>query len=584
MSRKMTGIKVLLAVVMMAWGVSAVGVQAKHRERRAGAVVYKWKAEMTAGQRQALSDVLIKYNLGLDKKIGDGSIVRAKGMKASAFSEEAIADALLLSGGVEWAEPDYVVNAVFEPNDPLYSGQWWHRNITSPAAWDLVTGVTQVIVAVCDTGVDTTHPDLVKNLILPGWNTYLNNTNCADTYGHGTAVAGCAAAAGNNGLGVAGMAWNVKILPIRITYQDGGGSAYITDIADGIAYGADHGAKVVNVSFGGYSYSTIVSAADYARGKGALVVFAAGNESADLTGSADPASILLVGATTSSDTPASFSNYGTPIDVVAPGESFLTCVMGGGYGYWSGTSFSSPITAGLAALIYSLNPGYTPAQVESFIENSSKDLGMTGEDTVYGFGLIQAGLAVVRAKDAIANLPPVAVATASPTAGNLPLPVTFNGSQSSDPEGAIVSYVWVFGDGSAAVSGVTVTHTYASAGSFTAVLTVTDSKAATATAKVTIVVADPSVINAPSALTAKALSRVVTLAWVDNSANETGFYIERAVKVRSGAGPFARIATVGANVRTFTQTVTASTYYYRVQAFNATRVSAYSNTAAVQVR
>ena len=585
MIKRMMGMKLFLVVAVIAWGGAAFGAPAQHRARRPDTVTYKWKAQMTDQARQALASVLVKYDLVLDKKIADGGIIRVKAKRGVGISEESLAAALMQSGGVEWAEPDYVVDAVVIPNDPYYFSQWWHQNIASAGAWDITTGSTQVIVAVCDTGVDVTHPDLVRNLILPGWNTYLNNTNCVDTYGHGTAVAGCTAAIGNNGIGMAGMAWNVKILPIRITYQDGIGSAYITDIADGIAYGADRRAKVVNVSFGGFSYSTIITAADYARGKGALVVFAAGNDGLDLTGSADSASILLVGATTSYDARASFSNYGSPIDVVAPGESILTCVMGGAYGYWSGTSFSAPITAGLAALIFSINPSFTPAQVETLIKSSCKDLGATGDDSVYGFGLIQAAGAVAKAKAAlVVNLPPVAKATATPTSGSLPLVVLLDGSQSSDSDGVISSYVWSFGDGSAPVAGVTISHTYATAGIFTAMLTATDDKGAVSTSSVAITVTDPAVLLAPSALSASVVSRTITLKWMDNSSNETGFYIERAVKTKTGIGTYSRVGTVGLNIRSYIETVPANTYYYRVQAFNATRLSAYSNVISLRVK
>ncbi len=374
--------------------------------RRPGVVLYKWKADMSPEQRTALAALLSAYDMRLDRKLVDGTVLRVKANRPAGRDEEAMAADLELSGAVEWAEPDYVEQAVATPNDPYYANQWQHVNIRSAGAWDITTGSTQVIVAVCDTGVDLGHPDLASRLVLPGWNTYLNNTNCMDTHGHGTMVAGFAAAAGNNGIGVAGVAWNVRILPIRITFADGGGSAYVSDIGEAITYGADHGAKVVNVSFSGYSSSTIISAADYAQGKGTLVVIAAANDGVDLTGSPDPASIVLVGATTTADTRASFSNYGTPIDVVAPGVNVWSTIMGGGYGYGSGTSFSSPITAGLAALIFSVNPSLTPQAVEGCIESTCKDLGSVGEDGVFGFGLIQADAAVAKAYGTTKSPPP----------------------------------------------------------------------------------------------------------------------------------------------------------------------------------
>lgn len=178
----------------------------------------------------------------------------------------------------------------------------------------------------------------------------------------------------------------------------------------------------------------------------------------------------------------------------------------------------------------------------------------------------------------------MAKATATPTSGSLPLAVALDGSLSSDPDGAIASYVWSFGDGSPSVTGMTTSHTYATAGIFMAVLTVTDDKGATSTASVAITVSDPSILVAPSALAVTVVRRAVTLKWVDNSSNETGFYIERAVKTRTGIGPYSRVGTVGANIRAYSETVLANTYYYRVQAFNATRLSTYSNVISVRVK
>lgn len=183
------------------------------------------------------------------------------------------------------------------------------------------------------------------------------------------------------------------------------------------------------------------------------------------------------------------------------------------------------------------------------------------------------------------NTPPTAVASANPTSGIIPLAVSFSGAGSSDPDGSIASYAWTFGDGSGA-SGITASHTYASSGTFTARLTVTDNRGATAFQNVTVTAsADPNVINAPSALSASAPRKgSVTLNWSDNSGNESGFYIERAP---SAGGAFARVGQVAANVRTFSQSgVAAGTYLYRVQAFSTTtgQVSAYSNQVSVKVK
>ncbi|HJQ27554.1 MAG TPA: glycoside hydrolase family 44 protein [Blastocatellia bacterium] len=179
-----------------------------------------------------------------------------------------------------------------------------------------------------------------------------------------------------------------------------------------------------------------------------------------------------------------------------------------------------------------------------------------------------------------ANGPPTAVATATPQTGSAPLPVAFDGSGSSDSDGTITAYVWSFGDGAVA-SGATASHTYTNPGNYTVMLTVTDNAGATASTSLTVVARTPTtVINPPSNLTASVASRVVTLRWVDNSSNESGFYIERA----SSSGAYARVGQVGANVTTFSETLARGTYYYRVQAFAAGGLSYYSNKAQVKVK
>ena len=183
------------------------------------------------------------------------------------------------------------------------------------------------------------------------------------------------------------------------------------------------------------------------------------------------------------------------------------------------------------------------------------------------------------------NVVPIAVLNANPTSGNIPLAVGFDASGSSDADGTIASYTWNFGDGSTGAGAIS-QHTYTKAGTYTATLTVTDNTGAQSTSTVTISTVDPNIINAPSTPSATIFGKTVTLIWLDNANNETGYYVERAVKVTKGTPSYSRVGTVGANVTKYSETVVANTYLYRLQGFNTTTgtVSAYSGSVSIRVR
>ena len=301
---------------------------------------------------------------------------------------------------VEYVELDYVLSLDLTPNDTYFASQWHLPKIKAPDAWDISTGNSSVIIAICDTGIDDLHPDLSANIV-PGRNVYDNNSNTRDVYGHGTQVAGTAAAIGNNGLGVASVAWNCRIMPIRIS--DTSGYATYTTIVKGITYAADNGARVANISYSCSTSSAVADAARYMQSKGGVVTVSAGNASTfDNTG--DNPYVLTVSATDSSDTITSWSNTGNLIDVSAPGLGILTTTRGGGYGSVSGTSFSAPIVAGIAALAFSVNPSLNPIQVQEIIKYSAYDLGESGWDPKYGWGRVNAYNAVVLAKNTVGQL------------------------------------------------------------------------------------------------------------------------------------------------------------------------------------
>jgi thermitase len=317
---------------------------------------------------------------------------------------------------VEFAEPDWILppaNTV--PNDPQFPNQWHLSKIAAPAAWDSVIGSPAVVIAILDTGCDPNHPDLAPKYV-PGWNFYDNNSDWSDVYGHGTAVAGCAAAVTNNAQGVAGVAWDCRIMPIRIS--DPNGYANLSTITSALVWAADQGARVANISYRVSEYSSLQSAAQYFVGKGGVVTVSAGNQATFISDPDNPY-VLTVGATTSSDTLASFSNTGNIVDMVAPGSNITTTQRGGGYATWSGTSFSAPITAGVAALVIAAQPGLSGRQVMQVLIESCDDLGATGWDSTYGWGRLNAQKAVARALSGIitGDTTPPSVQFASPAAG-----------------------------------------------------------------------------------------------------------------------------------------------------------------------
>jgi subtilisin family serine protease len=318
-----------------------------------------------------------------------------------------IARALNRDSRVRYAEPNYLVWAHLTPNDTFYYLQWAHPKISSPAAWDTTTGSSAVTVAVIDTGVELADPEFQGRLVT-GYDFANNDADPNDDHGHGTHVAGIIGAAGNNGAGVAGMAWQTKIMPVKVLTSGGTGSHQAT--AQGIVYAVDHGADLINISLGGPSSSTtLYDAIRYAYDHGVLVVASAGNCGDETTYTANgctyqdqpiyPAAydteVFAVAATESNDATASFSNRGSYLDIAAPGYYILSTYLGSNtYVYMYGTSQAAPFVSGLAALLLAVDPTLTAQELQTQIETMSLDLGPTGWDVDYGAGRINAQAAV----------------------------------------------------------------------------------------------------------------------------------------------------------------------------------------------
>lgn len=281
------------------------------------------------------------------------------------------------------------------PNDPAYAQgyQKYLKTIRMSSAWDKVKDARSQVVAVVDTGVDRTHSDLSGKL-LTGYNAISPGQAPNDDNGHGTMVAGIVAAGTGNGEGIAGVVWYGRVMPIKVL--DGNGQGFDADIAEGITWAADHGAKVINLSLGGTQDSpALADAVKYAAGKGVVIVAASGNYGDDTT--VYPAAypeVLAVGATDNAANLTDFSSSGDWVDIAAPGFDITSTYPDDQYATASGTSFAAPITAGVAALVRARYPSLTAAEVQARLKRTARDAGPRGLDPYYGAGFLDAYAAV----------------------------------------------------------------------------------------------------------------------------------------------------------------------------------------------
>jgi subtilisin family serine protease len=292
------------------------------------------------------------------------------------------------------------------PSDPIFENPYsWAFTLPGfPAAWDAANGLGEpVTVAVVDTGVNPVA-DLAGALV-PGWNFVAGNDDTADDNGHGTEVAGTIAARGDNGIGSAGACWRCLIMPIKVADANGVGAD--DNVAAGIRYAVDHGARVVNLSLGQSEDAQVLAdAVSYAEAHGVLVVAAAGNAGGTAPSyPADYPGVLSVAASDGNDARFGWSNYGSWVGVAAAG-CVVTTTSNGGYGTACGTSFATPMTAGLAALILSVRPQATADQIEQAIDRTA--VAVAGGYVAYGRIDAEAALAsfgVVAATDSLVDAP-----------------------------------------------------------------------------------------------------------------------------------------------------------------------------------
>jgi thermitase len=429
---------------------------------------------------------------------------------------------------VLYAEPNYVVQAAGLPDDRYFSELWGLHNtgqtggtpdcdIDAPEAWDLAHGSSDVIVAVIDTGVDYSHPDLAANIWVNtgeiagngidddgngyiddvrGWDFANNDNTPMDDNGHGTHCAGTIGAVGNNGIGVAGVMWTTRIMPLKFLNADGSG--YTDDAVSAILYANRNGAHVISNSWGGGGSSQ--SLKDAIDQSAAVVACAAGNSGRNNNNIAFyPASyaspqIIAVAATDYNDNLASFSNYGTTsVDVAAPGVDILSTYPGGKYAWMSGTSMATPHVAGLAGAIQARYPEMTNLQIKDRIMDTvDKNSGLAKK--------IASGGRINAYKALVSNdiLPPTAGFTVDTASGAAPLTVQFTDTST----GSIDAWNWNFGDGTwfntTDSTQRNPSYTYTAAGIYVAQLTVSNAAGSSTTTpgtEITVTTQDEPVLT-----------------------------------------------------------------------------------------
>ncbi len=379
------------------------------------------------GTSQTQRDILAaSHGVRLKKKLKGESTLEKFELTGSADAVSA-AMQLTLNSAIEFAEPNFIVksdqiNVI--PNDPRFSEQWALRSTGQTGgqygsdlhvgnAWQITTGIPTTVIAVIDSGIDFTHPDLVNNEwtnLLPingdthGWDYVANSGVIRDEQGHGTAIAGIIAAQGNNGTGVSGVMWRASLMSLRVL--DNTGTGDVGDAVEAIDYAVARGAQVINLSWGTEAQSiALKDAIDRALRRGVSVVCSAGNNSRNLDdgleasayypASFDSLHLIAVAATDNLDQLKSWSNYGgSHVAIAAPGENILTTQMGGGYWNVSGTSAAAPLVTGVVGLMKSVRPGTNANQTKRAIVDSARPTAsLNGK--VSGNGVIDASRALL---------------------------------------------------------------------------------------------------------------------------------------------------------------------------------------------
>jgi len=343
-------------------------------------------------------EILVKFKPGVAKTYGNKLLqryglneteeipqIKVKVLKVNPEAQDAVIEALSHNPAVEYVEKNGIAEALFVPNDLFFiSYQWNLPKIQADYAWNITTGTSNVKIAILDTGIDMDHPDLASKIVSA--TDFTGSSSSEDVFGHGTHCAGIAAAATNNGIGVAGTCPGCSLMNVKVMNDTGWGTWSM--VANGIIWAADNGANVISMSLGASDPSSAVEdAINYSWNKGVVVVAAAGNSGNNIPHyPAYYTNSIAVAATDWNDYKASFSNYGDWVDVAAPGVNILSTFKGHGYGTLSGTSMACPHVAGLAGMLFAITSdangdGKINDEVRLLVESTSDDIGI---DVIYG--------------------------------------------------------------------------------------------------------------------------------------------------------------------------------------------------------
>jgi len=523
----------LLAVSMLITGTTAPALAVSPQAYGTDDEINVAMPDLDKGQAYVPGEILVKFSPGMSEaKI---SALNSKHGTSVAYtsphagfrrlnipktkSVEEMVEIYSRNPNVEYATPNYLMHTSTVPTDPYYVYQWnFHsgHGINLTSAWDISTG-QGVIVAVLDTGIAyedyntyTLAPDLAGTSFKTGWDFVNNDPHANDDHGHGTHVAGTIAQSTNNGIGAAGVAYGCTLMPVKVLNKRGSGT--LQYLIDGITYAADNDADVISMSLSfapGVNPEGLEDAINYAYGQGVTIVAAAGNDGlGTVCYPAAYENCIAVGATRYDGTRAYYSNYGSALDIMAPGgdtgvdqngdgyvdgilqQTFSVRPTNFGYYFYQGTSMATPHVSGVAALIIA-NGVTGPDNVRAAIQDTAKDIDTKGWDAGSGYGIVDAyaALTYTTTVQPPVNQAPTARMTITPASAYAGEDITFNASGSTDSDGHIASCSWDFGDGHTG-SGAIAQHAYSTAGTYNVTLTVADNSGATGITTGTVTISE----------------------------------------------------------------------------------------------